>query len=135
MYTRAPQGRFPRDMRIPKNYAGNAFSPPLIAEENENISFNENEDITQKKNKSVISQNEISADFNNENEAAHQEATKQTGIFSFPKLDLGLGKIFSRGGLSLDGEELLILGLILLIASGGMGDDLLLLLILLLFIH
>ncbi len=27
MYTRIPSGRYPRGMRVPENYGGNAFRP------------------------------------------------------------------------------------------------------------
>jgi hypothetical protein len=139
MYTRSPQGRFPRDLRVPRNYAGNAFRPPLSEKENETPIFidediNEYEEQEQKSD-SIM---ETSAAETTEEAADKKEEkgeTKQTGLFSFPKFDLGLGKLFSRGGINIGFEELLILGLILLIASEGKGDDLILLLILLLFIQ
>jgi hypothetical protein len=139
MYTRSPQGRFPRDLRVPRNYAGNAFRPPLSEKENETPIFidediNEYEEQEQKSD-SIM---ETSAAETTEEVADKKEEkgeTKQTGLFSFPKFDLGLGKLFSRGGINIGFEELLILGLILLIASEGKGDDLILLLILLLFIQ
>ena len=131
MYTRAPQGRFPREVRIPRNYAGNAFRPPLT-HDNKEISA-----ITESKNADAqnIDLTEELEEKISESEAADNKEAKPAGAFSFPRLDIGISKLFSRGSLSLDGEELLIIGLILLIASGGKGDDLILLLILLLFIN
>ena len=135
MYTRSPQGRFPRDVRVPSNYAGNAFRPPLSSDDVENQPLKNAGSLTESPSAEDAGSNEISKKSIPEKDSSEHNENKPVGAFPFPKLDLGLSKIFSRGGLSLDGEELLILGLILLIASGGNGDDLILLLILLLFIH
>lgn len=145
IYTRSPQGRFPREVRVPKNYAGNAFRTPLSEDDTAPIFIEpEKEEFTSQEtiqdSNPKTSENESISTEKQENEAkksAENEKNehRQAGLFSFPKFDLGLGKIFSRGGISLGFEELLILGLILLIASEGKGDDLILLLILLLFIQ
>ncbi|MBE6550433.1 MAG: hypothetical protein E7670_08420 [Ruminococcaceae bacterium] len=142
MYARSGQGRFPRDLRVPKNYAGNAFrASPAENETKEPIFIDENTDEHQAPIQEAIAQETketLKEEANDTKEAEQTEEkreTRQTGLFSFPKLDIGLGKLFSRGGLSLGFEELLLLGLILLIANEGKGDDLILLLILLLFVQ
>ena len=142
MYTRSPQGRFPRDMRVPKNYAGNAFRLPTSEQGRADPIFIDNtEDLSVTEEQKVSSEDIKIADTDGqtENKEADEKGevpkAKQAGLFSFPKFDLGLGKLFSRGGINIGFEELLILGLILLIASEGKGDDLILLLILLLFIQ
>lgn len=145
MYTRSPQGRFPRDMRVPKNYAGNAFRPPLSEQERIEPIFIENTDDTedlsvakeQKESSEEIKSTLSEQVPENKNTKKNEEkqTERQSGLFSFPKFDLGLSKLFTRGGINIGFEELLILGLILLIASEGKGDDLILLLILLLFIQ
>lgn len=138
MYTRSPQGRFPRDMRVPKNYAGNAFRPPLSEQERGEPIFIENTDDAENLSTAEEQKNSLEKQSNESKEAEKKDEkkdAKQAGLFSFPKFDLGLSKLFSRGGINIGFEELLILGLILLIASEGKGDDLILLLILLLFIQ
>lgn len=138
MYTRSPQGRFPRDMRVPKNYAGNAFRPPLSEQEREEPIFIENTDDAENLSAAEEQKTSLEEQSNENKEAEKKDEkkdAKQAGLFSFPKFDLGLSKLFSRGGINIGFEELLILGLILLIASEGKGDDLILLLILLLFIQ
>ncbi len=142
MYARSPQGRFPRDLRVPKNYAGNAFRASLAENETkEPIFIDENTDEHQATIQEAVTEEtketlkEETTDTKEAEQTEEKRETRQTGLFSFPKLDIGLGKLFSRGGLSLGFEELLLIGLILLIASEGKGDDLILLLILLLFVQ
>ena len=138
MFTRSPQGRFPRDMRVPKNYAGNAFRPPLSEQERGEPIFIENTDNTEELSadeEQTVSLGEQANESKESEKKDEKKEAKQAGLFSFPKFDLGLGKLFSRGGINIGFEELLILGIILLIASEGKGDDLILLLILLLFIQ
>lgn len=138
MYTRSPQGRFPRDMRVPRNYAGNAFRPPLSEQDRGEPIFIENTDDAENLSTAEEQKNSLEEQSNESKEAEKKDEkkdAKQAGLFSFPKFDLGLSKLFSRGGINIGFEELLILGLILLIASEGKGDDLILLLILLLFIQ
>ena len=143
MYTRSGQGRFPRDLRVPKNYAGNAFRPPLSEKEQAepifiDESFEETAEMQELPSKEINETKETKKMSDvNDTPDDHEEKSeaKQTGLFSFPKFDIGLGKLFSRGGINIGFEELLLLGLILIIASEGKGDDLILLLILLLFIQ
>ena len=143
MYTRSGQGRFPRDLRVPKNYAGNAFRPPLSEKEQAepifiDESFEETAEMQELPSKEIkeTKESEETSDVNDTPDD-HEEKSeaKQTGLFSFPKFDIGLSKLFSRGGINIGFEELLLLGLILIIASESKGDDLILLLILLLFIQ
>lgn len=143
MYTRSGQGRFPRDLRVPKNYAGNAFRPPLSEKDQaEPIFIDESfeKPVAEKQASPSEETQETLVKETTDSSEAHDKAeekseAKQTGLFSFPKFDIGLGKLFSHGGINIGFEELLLLGLILLIASEGKGDDLILLLILLLFIQ
>lgn len=138
MYTRSPQGRFPRDMRVPRNYAGNAFRPPLSEQDRGEPIFIENTEDADNLSAAEEQKTSLEEQSNESKEAEKKDEkkdAKQAGLFSFPKFDLGLSKLFSRGGINIGFEELLILGLILLIASEGKGDDLILLLILLLFIQ
>ncbi len=143
MYTRSGQGRFPRDLRVPKNYAGNAFRPPLAEkEQTEPIFIDENFEEPETEKQEIHSEKIQESPVKEENDSTEtsdkteeKSEAKQAGLFSFPKFDIGLGKFFSRGGINIGFEELLLLGLILLIASEGKGDDLILLLILLLFIQ
>lgn len=142
MYTRSPQGRFPRDLRVPKNYAGNAFSATLHEKESQNPLFIDENISEYIPDEQEISKSETQAPLRAEEntdekseENSEKSEAKETGLFSFPKFDIGLGKLFSRGGINIGFEEILILGLILLIANERKGDDLILLLILLLFIQ
>lgn len=148
MYTRSGQGRFPRDLRVPKNYAGNAFRPPLAEKELQEPIFvtesfeepqTQKQEITSAEMQDTVIEAErdtkITDNSNQHKQTEDKHEAKQTGLFSFPKFDIGLGKLFSRGGINIGFEELLLLGLIILIASEGKGDDLILLLILLLFIQ
>ena len=138
MYSRSGQGRFPRDLRVPKNYAGNAFRPPLSENERQKpIFIEESLEAPETDAQEPLKEEEQVAAVSAETTDSKGENTeaKQAGLFSFPKFDIGLGKLFSRGGINIGFEELLLLGLILLIASEGKGDDLILLLILLLFIQ
>lgn len=143
MYTRSGQGRFPRDLRVPKNYAGNAFRPPLAEKGSPNpIFIDESFEETAAEKQDILSEetqdipvNEANSNTEPPEKEEQKNEAKQTGLFSFPKFDIGIGKLFSRGGVNIGFEELLLIGLILLIANEGTGDDLILLLILLLFIQ
>ena len=129
MYSRNAQGRFPRDMRIPKNYAGNAFSQIEQIEETE--------ETERESAEAVKVSEEIEREAKNDSaESTKDKCSSSTALLSrTPKFNLGLGKLFSKGGINIGFEELLLIGLILLISSEGGGDDLILLLLLLLFIQ
>ena len=125
MYSRSAQGRFPRDLRVPKNYAGNAFKPIIEAEVNA-------EPVSAEPQKTDAP---VSEDISHEAPQAENEKAESAGLFKLPKFNLGLGKLFSRGGINIGFEELLLIGIIFLIANEGGNDDLILLLLLLLFIQ
>lgn len=109
MYVRPQNYKYPSGMRLPENYAGNAFR-----DTNESI--------------------EIKAEESPEPQSAPAEESKETAALLPHKEGFGLrlGSIFGDRGFG--NEELLILGLILLLADGEGCDDLILFLALLFFI-
>ena len=120
MYVRqTPDGRFPRSVRVPQNYSGNAFraedAPPPDA------GTSSEPERTEEKDETVESST-----------TAEMAVSKP---LPSPGFRLDVGRLFGRQGRGFGVEELLILGLILLVASGESGDELLLLLLLLLFIE
>ena len=145
MYTRVPSGRMPRGMRVPENYAGNAFRPLPYEPPHEK--------------RMPIEPRAPHFDappppdpIDTVDELAREEEPPQkehTDLPPEPQADTvavgakpsSLGwrlpfRLPSFGtGLSIGFEELLLLGLILLISQEGKNDDLILLLILLLFIQ
>lgn len=123
MYSRPPMGRFPKGMRVPENYSGNAFntaksieSEASIAEEQEQVS-----DITDKPQETVAA-------------SSLKESEAQKENVSRPSFKLDIGRFFS-GNKSFGMEEFLIIALILLLAQNDTNDDTLIFLILLLFIR
>ena len=119
MYSRQPMGRFPKGMRVPENYSGNAFAqrpnnfpeePPEEKEERESEPLPVSADIASSQPKG-----EYSAEVR-------------------PSFRLDLGRFFS-GSRGFGTEEFLILALILLLAGNDSSDDTLIFLILLLFIR
>ena len=123
MYSRNAQGRYPRDLRIPKNYGGNAF--PKANE-------TERESLTQADEQ--ISKN-VQAEQEEHNGAPHGSTLPCNTSRGMPKFNLGFGNLFSKSGISLGLEELLLIGLILILSSEGENDLLILMLVLLLFIQ
>ena len=118
MYTRS-HGRFPRGMRVPENYSGNAFrvesEHPIV----EDPSTGE-APVTEREQEAA--------------EARAKEEAAPAGL-SLPRFRFSSGGLLSRltgGGIGF--EELLLVGLILLLSEDGGNDDLILLLILLLFV-
>ena len=112
-------GRFPKGMRVPENYSGNAFSspkePPPPFEETAA------EDVA------------VSASPPPEDEEKNT-GEYDTPTVARPSFKLDLGRFFS-GNKSFGMEEFLIIALILLIAQNDTNDDTLIFLILLLFIR
>ena len=120
MYVRqTPDGRFPRSVRVPQNYSGNAFraedSPPPDA--------------------ATASESERTEEKIETAEGTTTEEMPVSKSLASPGFRLDVGRLFGRQGRGFGVEELLILGLILLVASGESSDELLLLLLLLLFIE
>ncbi|MBQ9783805.1 MAG: hypothetical protein IJW44_04745 [Clostridia bacterium] len=134
MYARQPpDGRIPRNMRIPRNYSGNAFRQepevsPFSPEEQQDAP----PDTLPEPSQEPVPQ-ERSADTPQE---SPQEDAPAGKLFPSPGFKLELGRLFGKdrnGGIGF--EDLLILGLIVLVTQSDTKDDLAFLLLLLLFIH
>ena len=124
MYSRQPMGRFPKGMRVPENYSGNAFAPrpaPFIEEQVDSAEMVETAETAEALS-SRPSDIEAGADSNDRSD------------HSRPTFKFDLGRFFS-GNRGFGMEEFLIIALILLLAQNGSGDDTLIFLILLLFIR
>ena len=126
MYSRPPSNRFPRGMRVPENYSGNAFSPANSiekeeAEENER-SFN---DISDADIERELDEQSIPASVTDKGKSALPSPS--------PSFRFDLGRFFPTNR-SFGMEEFLIIALILLLAQNDTDDDTLIFLILLLFI-
>ena len=109
MYVRPQNYKYPAGMRLPENYAGNAFR-----EANESI--------------------EAKAEEVSEVKDAPPDESKETAALLPRKEGFGLRLSSIFGDRGFGNEELLILGLILLLADGEGCDDLILFLALLFFI-
>lgn len=152
MYTRVPSGQIPRGMRVPENYAGNAFRP--LPHEKPMASAphvpNHNAPPLEKTSHTAPPDSLPETTFEREAQEAELSSAPEPPAASSPTSEptvavdakpsaLGLKLPFrlpSWGtGLSIGFEELLLLGMILLISQEGKNDDLILLLILLLFIR
>lgn len=118
MYTRIPTGRYPRGMRVPENYGGNAFRPIV----NEAVSEEEPAVPDESPSPLPLPTPELPPP------EAPPEPHAPVGRFS-----LGLPFLRRDGG-GIGFEELLLVGLIFLIAEEGKHDDLIWLLLLLLLI-
>ena len=119
MYSRQPMGRFPKGMRVPENYSGNAFSPRSSAASDSQDTEDGAQDV------------EVS-DIRSETEA--RVSPSERSADSRPTFKFDLGRFFS-GNRGFGMEEFLIIALILLLAQNDSGDDTLIFLILLLFIR
>ena len=132
MYTRPPQGRFPKGMRIPQNYSGSAFRP-TAEEGNESSS-----DLPSPyEPPPLFEPREPVSDRPSDGEDS-LEASKLTQKEDSPTSStrLPLRSLFSgnKEGGGLGSEELLLLALLLLFWGNDGADDLPLLLLLLLMI-
>ena len=120
MYVRHPNYRYPNNVRVPDNYAGNAFQPspepegPLVEEQEIG-------------NVEAILEN---------NTEPSETKSEQAALLEPRGFRLRLGSLFGKGG-NIGTEELLILALILLLADGegDSFDDIILFLALLFFIR
>lgn len=119
MYSRQPMGRFPKGMRVPENYSGNAFAPRPTSYPEETPEEKEEKEAEPL----PVSANMSQSDTENQHPAE-----------SRPSFKLDLGRFFS-GSRGFGTEEFLILALILLLAGSDSSDDTLIFLILLLFIR
>lgn len=119
MYSRppSPMGRFPRGVRVPENYSGNAFTSekPQEPEPQEE----------QKREPPVI---EASSEAIEESDPSKKKEEKR------PAFKFDIGRFFS-GNRGFGMEDFLIIALVLLLAQNDTDDDTLIFLILLLFIR
>ena len=123
MYSRPPMGRFPKGMRVPENYSGNAFTTQKSIENEASLSEEQEPDIE------TVEESEEDA---SPVSAKEFDAPKEN--ISRPGFKLDIGRFFS-GNKSFGMEEFLIIALILLLAQNDTNDDTLIFLILLLFIR
>ena len=131
MYARQPpEERFPRTVRIPRNYSGNAFrqeenlpTPPFPAE---------SEPVQETPPISTVTESQ-------EPDTSGQASASAASVGKLcpsPGFRLDLGRFLNRGrGGGIGFEELLIIGLIFLLSQSETKDDLVFLLLLLLFIQ
>ena len=119
MYVRPPNYRYTNPVRVPDNYAGNAFRHP--AEPDPPPEEPESEVVEPILEPSIA--------------ASSTEEIQETSSKEDRGFRLRLGSLFGKNG-SIGTEELLILALILLLADGDGDsfDDLILFLVLLFFI-
>ena len=124
MYVRPPNYRYQGAVRIPDNYAGNAFREPQ-PQSAQAPDDEPRHDAPQSNNVESVSEAFVSA-----NEKGEQGALIDARPFRFR-----LGSLFGKNG-SIGTEEILIIALILLLSdSDGEGfDELILFLALLFFI-
>ena len=131
MYARQPpDGRFPRPVRVPRNYSGNAFRqeeegpPPDPVFEETPTEELPPEPSPMRREGEATPAPEASAD------------TAVGKLFPSPGFRLDLGRFLNRGkGGGIGFEELLIIGLIFLVSQSETRDDLVFLLLLLLFVQ
>ena len=122
MYYRSQGYRYPRDMRIPINYSGNAFSESNQDKENESDASSE--DIIAPQDSPTIEQSQDeSASIRLEEMPLPSEEPKATPASL-------LGGAFGKIGT----EELLLLALVFLLSDNDSESDIIWLLLLLLFI-
>lgn len=125
MYVRPPNYRYPNSVRVPDNYAGNAFRPPSEPEL----------PAPDEPKEELTSADEVVEPMLEAKSESAEKDNVQASLLEPRGFRLRLNSLFGKGG-SIGTEELLILALILLIADGDGDsfDDLILFLALLLFI-
>ena len=119
MYSRQPMGRFPKGMRVPENYSGNAFAPRASSASDSQDTEDGAQDV------------EV-PDIRSETEASVSPSERSAD--SRPTFKFDLGRFFS-GSRGFGMEDFLIIALILLLAQNDSSDDTLIFLVLLLFIR
>lgn len=132
MYYRSQGYRYPRDMRIPINYSGNAFTSSS-AESEESLII-EQKDSNNSTDSAAYDSTTIEQA---ENLEETPSADEESPIIDEPKASkasilgsLTSSSIFSKIG----GEELLILALVFLLSDNDTENDIIWLLLILLFI-
>ena len=129
MYYRSQGYRYGRDMRIPINYGGNAFTTEDTNRDEQIITINSNQedDIeSSNANPALNTEKEAEPKIVNESNSSEEQKTTPTSIFK----SLGSTSLFGRIG----SEELLIIALIFLLSDTDSENDIIWLLLLLLFI-
>ena len=126
MYTRIPSGRYPRGMRVPENYGGNAFRPLPNGMPDE-------AEPPQAPVTEISEQAPANNDLPLSTPDAPSEAPSESHVPA-GRFSLGL-PFLHRDGMGIGFEELLLVGLIFLVAQEGKNDDLVWLLLLLLLIQ
>ena len=127
MYTRIPSGRYPRGMRVPENYGGNAFRS--LPNESANEEGVPKPPVTESIEQAPIRRDSPPPSPDTTPPEAASAPHAPAGRFS-----LGL-PFLRRDGIGIGLEELLLVGLIFLVAQEGKNDDLVWLLLLLLLIQ
>lgn len=143
MYARPmPDGRFPKNMQLPRNYSGNAFrqeeSSDLPREPSAHDESAEKTDGRERwaEDERKTEDNGRQAPTPNSPSGKSDEPLSAGRLFPSPGFRLDLSRFLGREkGAGIGFEELLILGLILLVSGGERKDSLILLLFLLLFIE
>ena len=128
MYYRSQGYRYPKDVRIPINYSGNAFSESNDANTNEEPeqSIIELQTESESKDESSIQHESTESSKNTEEASESSDSTPAASLFN----NLGKNSLFSKIG----SEELLILALVFLLSDTDSDNDIIWLLLLLLFI-
>ena len=128
MYARQPpDGRFPRTVRVPRNYSGSAFRDEGLLSETPVV--NDENPISQSTSMASLSDLE-------ENASLGEASTSSTGkLVPSPGFRLDLSRFLHKDKGGIGFEELLIIGLIFLLSQSETKDDLVFLLLLLLFVQ
>ena len=128
MYYRSQGYRYPKDMRIPVNYGGNAFSDNEKSEEEITQTIAENQ--TESQVESEI--DEESSEISEIQDEAQIKDTPKAESASTSSIFHGFGRNSFFSGIG--SEELLILALVFLLSDNESDNDIVWLLLLLLFI-
>ena len=127
MYYRSQGYRYPRDMRVPINYSGNAFLESKSNNEDKEPIELAASSAPQNDAEQETEHHESSPDLLTEAANNEAEASAPTSIFK------GFGSNSLYGG-RIGSEELLILALVFLLSDADTDSDIIWLLLLLLFI-
>ena len=128
MYYRSQGYRYPKDVRIPINYSGNAFSESSDANINEEPEQSIIELQPESESKDELSIQHESTESSKDTEEASESSNSTPAASLFN--NLGKNSLFSKIG----SEELLILALVFLLSDTDSDNDIIWLLLLLLFI-
>ena len=130
MYARqSMDGRVPRNLRIPRNYSGNAFR------REDDLPPNDSAELSSEISDPISSLPSVDDARETERTDIAANAETVSKIFPSPGFRLDLGRLLNHTGGGIGFEEILIIGLILLLSQSETKDDLILLLIVLLFVQ